>query len=147
MGKERNVKTMNATAIYPGDKITAYGQTYTVWSILYQDKYAYPGQADIEFIDDAGNYHHWKEYYDGGTIIREGIPAKYFRETSGAVSENGKGPIARIKPRRNNMPGVIAEILRPKGPDIWLGSFSTEESAMKAIRDYSATNRLCWKEM
>lgn len=133
---------INMEKVFPGDRITALGHTFTVWYILYQDHLC--DTYDVEFIDDHDRYHHWKQEYDGGTVIREGLPAKYFRETSGADSSH---PIARIKPRKNNMPGVVAEILRPDGHGIWLGSFSTEESAMKAIRDYSATNRLVWREM
>lgn len=130
--------------LYPGDQITAMGQAATIWSILYQDMYADPGERDIEFIDTDGNYRHWKECFDGGEVIRSGVPGEYYSEISGAC---GDGIIARIKPRRSGRPGVVAEILKRKGPDIWLGSFSTEEAAMKAIRDYSATNRLEWRKM
>ena len=128
--------------IHPGDAITAYGQTFTVWSVLYQDLYS--DTYDVEFLDDHDNYHHWKQEYDGGTVTRSGLPAKYFRETSGAC---GRGMIARIKPRRNGHSGVIAEILKLEGPDIWLGSFSDEESAMQAIESYSSSARLVWREM
>ena len=134
---------INMEKVFPGDRISALGYTFTVWSILYQDHLC--GSYDVEFIDDCGRYHHWKEDCDGGRLIREGLPAKYYRETSGA--EGDAYPIARIKPRKNGRPGVVAEILRPAGQDVWLGSFSTEESAMQAIEKHSAAAGLIWSEM
>ena len=133
---------INTEKVFPGDRITALGYTFTVWSILYQDHLC--GSYDVEFIDDHDRYHHWKQECDGGNVIREGEPAKYFSETSGAC---GSDIIARIKPRKNGRPGVVAEILRLHGADVWLGSFSSEESAMAAIESYSATHRLAWREM
>ena len=70
----------NETRVNPGDRITAYGQTFTVDRILYQDYFG-PREAvhpasdfwgyDVEFTDNAGNYHHWKQNQDGGTITRK----------------------------------------------------------------------------
>jgi len=53
-----------------GDIITAYGHYYTVGKIIYQD--CYMGNYDVEFLDDRGNYHHWKSKFDGGRIIPNG---------------------------------------------------------------------------
>lgn len=68
------------TRINPGDRISAYGLTFTVNKILYQDYYG-PREAvhpcsdcwgyDIEFTDNLGNYHHWKQNQDGGFLTRK----------------------------------------------------------------------------
>ena len=127
------------TRIHPGDQITALGLTFTVWSILYQDHCG--GTYDVEFIDDQDRYHHWKECHDGGTVTRSGEPGTYYRETSGAA---GADMIARIHPRRNGI-GCTATIIKRGGPDVWLGSFRTEEDALKALQ--YQTSPLVWKEM
>ena len=67
------------TRINPGDRITAYGYTFTVGKILYQDYYG-PREAvhpmsdcwgyDVEFTDTEGRYHHWKQNQDHGWVIR-----------------------------------------------------------------------------
>lgn len=65
--------------ILPGDRISALGCTYTVGTILYQEYYGDLSDAggtawwgyDVEFKDDAGRYHHWKQNEDGGTVIRK----------------------------------------------------------------------------
>ena len=65
--------------INPGDRISAFGYTFTVATILYQDYYgpredAAPGSDwwgyDIEFKDPDGRYHHWKQNQDFGKLIR-----------------------------------------------------------------------------
>ena len=127
------------TKIRPGDQITALGMTFTVWSILYQDHY--DDAYDVEFIDDQDRYHHWKECEDGGTVTRSGEPGTYYRETSGAA---GAAMIARVHPRRNGI-GCTATIIKRNGPSVWLGSFRTEEDALKSIRQYDSS--LAWKEM
>lgn len=71
--------------ILPGDRITVHGpfswadSTYTVGTILYQDWYGDRVQAgasdcwgyDIEFKDDNGRYHHWKQNQDHGIVERK----------------------------------------------------------------------------
>lgn len=61
----------NYAGIMPGDAVTAYGKTYTVDRVLYSeywDRYGY----DIEFIDPRGGYHHWKQWDDGGDLVKKG---------------------------------------------------------------------------
>lgn len=56
--------------IHVGDSISALGYTFKVEKILNQewwDRYGY----DVEFLDDRGNYHHWKQGEDGGEVIRQ----------------------------------------------------------------------------
>lgn len=65
--------------VFPGDKITALGKTYTVWIILYQ---SFWNKHDVEFMDKEGNYHHWFEADDNGCIIRSGKPGIYLRNES-----------------------------------------------------------------
>ena len=55
--------------IIEGDKITAYGLTFTVKHILYQEFWFKDGY-DCEFIDPKGNYHHWKQWEDNGNLLR-----------------------------------------------------------------------------
>lgn len=127
--------------VIPGDQISALGYTFTVWSILYQDRC--DGIYDVEFIDDQDRYHHWKQAEDGGAVTRSGEPGIYFRETSGAA---GRPVIACIRPRRVGR-GYTSRIIYRDGPEIWLGSSSTYDSALKEIRRYGSTHRLEWKEM
>ena len=57
--------------IEKGDKISALGYTFMVDKIIYQswwDRFGF----DCEFLDDKGNYHHWKEWDDGGAVIWKG---------------------------------------------------------------------------
>jgi len=62
-----------------GDKVTAYGQSFTVDRILYQDYYGSRSDVspasdcwgyDVEFIDTHGQYHHWKQNQDQGQAAR-----------------------------------------------------------------------------
>ena len=53
-----------------GDSITAFGHTFEVAKIIYQD--CYKGYYDVEFLDPRGGYHHWKSEFDGGYIIPNG---------------------------------------------------------------------------
>ena len=53
--------------VRPGDKIMAKGILVTVAKVLAQDYYG--GTWDVEFIDNAGNYRHWKSELDGGKVI------------------------------------------------------------------------------
>lgn len=55
--------------LFPGDKVVARGKMFTVYIILAQDYYN--GAWDVEFLDEKGNYHHWKSDYDGGEAIRQ----------------------------------------------------------------------------
>ena len=65
--------------IMTGDRITAYGLTFSVGTILFQDFYGHQENAcfgsdcfgfDCEFLDSKGNYHHWKQNQDGGFVER-----------------------------------------------------------------------------
>lgn len=66
--------------VRPGDMISAMGCTFTVGKILYQDYNGDRDQAgggdcwgyDVEFLDDRGGYHHWKQNQDHGDVIRVG---------------------------------------------------------------------------
>lgn len=51
-----------------GDRIYCMGITVEIAKILYQEYY--DGIWDVEFIDIAGNYRHWKSNLDGGHLIR-----------------------------------------------------------------------------
>ena len=53
-----------------GDIISALGHAFTVAKIMYQDYWDRFG-FDCEFLDDLGNYHHWKQWDDGGDVIRQ----------------------------------------------------------------------------
>ena len=64
--------------LLPGDRIIVGSIRARVGYIIYQD--AYPGYSlrgeseatngsyDIEFIDQYGNYRHWKSEMDGGRV-------------------------------------------------------------------------------
>ena len=56
--------------IVKGDKITAFGYTFEVDEVIYQDYYM--GNYDVEFLDTRGGYHHWKSEFDGGRVIKNG---------------------------------------------------------------------------
>lgn len=65
--------------VIKGDRITALGYTFTVDVIIFQDYFGEKEKAgigsdcfgfDIEFTDPKGNYHHWKQNQDGGTVSR-----------------------------------------------------------------------------
>lgn len=61
-----------------GDAISAMGYTFTVGKILHQvynGDLAHSGGSDcwgydVEFMDDNGGYHHWKQNQDGGEVVR-----------------------------------------------------------------------------
>jgi hypothetical protein len=53
--------------VRPGDAVKCMGVTAIIDEILYQD-YDYVDGWDIEFVDDMGNYRHWKQYFDGGDV-------------------------------------------------------------------------------
>lgn len=56
----------------PGDFVVLNGKKYVIAKIFYQF-YSERGVDDdgwmIEFNDDKGNYHYWKQYLDGGELI------------------------------------------------------------------------------
>ena len=52
-----------------GDKICALGITVTIEKVLYWD--CFDDEYDVEFIDTAGNYRHWKQWEDGGFLIKK----------------------------------------------------------------------------
>lgn len=51
-----------------GDKVKCYGITATIDRVISQFKDG-DGLWDIEFYDTAGNYRHWKQRFDGGTLV------------------------------------------------------------------------------
>ena len=55
--------------IQSGDLITAQGHTYEIEVILYQDHFEEEGWF-CEFRDTLGKLHYWKQYIDGGKLIR-----------------------------------------------------------------------------
>ena len=70
---ERTTKTLQH-----GDKITAFGLSFVIDRVIYQDFFGdVPPSSksdfwgfDCEFIDTKGNYRHWKQNQDGGTVYR-----------------------------------------------------------------------------
>lgn len=60
--------TTRCKRVRTGDKILCMGAVVTIGKILYQE---YFDDWDIEFIDTAGYYRHWKQYFDGGQLIRK----------------------------------------------------------------------------
>lgn len=124
--------------IYPGDAITASGMTFTVWNILYQDAAA--GSYDVEFIDDQDKYHHWKQEYDGGTVTRSGAPGTYYADV------NSRDRIACIREART--PGTYsARVLNRSDCEIYLGRFSSVDSALARLNSYGEVHGSVWKEM
>lgn len=57
---------MKKARAHKGDKVACMGIVVTIGKILYQDFWR---DWDIEFIDTAGNYRHWKQGFDGGRLI------------------------------------------------------------------------------
>lgn len=52
---------------HKGDKIACMGIVVTIEKVLFAD--IFEGCWDIELIDTAGNYRHWKQEYDGGRLF------------------------------------------------------------------------------
>lgn len=52
-----------------GDVVACKGIRAEIAKIFYQE--CYEGW-DIEFIDTKGVYRHWKQYFDGGELIKQG---------------------------------------------------------------------------
>lgn len=53
-----------------GDMVKVNGCSYVIGELYnadYWDRFGW----DIEFVDTHGNYHHWKQYEDGGEFIVE----------------------------------------------------------------------------
>ena len=48
-------------------KVPTMRITATIDKVIYSEKWH--DDYDIEFIDTHGNYRHWKQWDDGGTII------------------------------------------------------------------------------
>jgi len=60
----------NGKTVKSGDKISACGITVEIAKILnaeWWDRYGW----DIECIDINGEYHHWKQYEDGGKLKKK----------------------------------------------------------------------------
>lgn len=51
----------------PGDKVKYYGITSTIKKVIKQTKV--DGFWDIEFEDINGDYRHWNQRSDGGTLV------------------------------------------------------------------------------
>lgn len=68
MSKENNKQDFIGE-IEKGDKIQLNGLVCIVDKVYYSDHYE--GFYDCEFIDTLGNYRHWKQYHDGGILIKE----------------------------------------------------------------------------
>ena len=125
---------MTDKKIFPGDQITAQGHTFTVWRILYQD--CISGSYDVEFIDDADGYHHWKQDQDGGHIIRSGRAGNYY------LDMYDRQRIAAILPARQ--PGTYtARIITRGGAETYLGRYSSIAAAKTRLDTYCNA----WKEM
>lgn len=57
-----------------GDVVRVNGRDYVIAEITYQDFWERGADDDgwmIEFIDNKGDYHYWKQYLDGGELIRK----------------------------------------------------------------------------
>lgn len=54
-----------------GDSVHRRGRIYTIEKILSQSYWEGYGW-DLEFVDTNSCYHHWKQYDDGGDLIRKG---------------------------------------------------------------------------
>lgn len=53
-----------------GDSICVQGRTYKIAKIISKDHYEREGWF-LEFLDPQGHYHYWKQYCDGGEIIKQ----------------------------------------------------------------------------
>ena len=51
-----------------GSIINACGESAVIKKVLFQDVNLENLMADVEFIDENGNYRHWKSWADGGTL-------------------------------------------------------------------------------
>lgn len=57
-----------------GDIVKVNGIKYEIAEIFYQFCSERGADDDgwlIEFIDTKGNYHYWKQYLDGGKLVRK----------------------------------------------------------------------------
>lgn len=54
------------------DAVEVGGKRYIIAKILHQDFWGSRNEWDIEFIDSCDNYHHWKQGFDGGRLIKKG---------------------------------------------------------------------------
>lgn len=55
-----------------GDTVNVCGKRYTIAKILSQSYWESRDEWDIEFVDTSNNYHHWKQGFDGGRLIKKG---------------------------------------------------------------------------
>lgn len=51
-----------------GATVTALGMTFEIAKVLGNFEYYADWGFNIEFLDPDGNYHHWKQWDDGGEI-------------------------------------------------------------------------------
>ena len=59
---------MENNEIKKGDIIKVQGTSLTVDKIFYQD---FDGFWDVEFLDAKGKCRKWKQFFDGGELIRK----------------------------------------------------------------------------
>ena len=123
--------------IYPGATITAHGLSFIVWLVLFQDLHARDGQRDVEFVDNFGRYHHWKEALDAGTVTRNGRPGQYYR-VPGEVDY-----IAAIRPAHDEKT-FSARVIHKSGTATYYGRFNSIQAAEKAIETHTQKQ---WKLM
>lgn len=71
----------NMRDLRPGDKIqcpmtvgriTISDYTVEIAEIIYQEPWSWREAYYLEFIDTKGNYHSWKQNFDGGKAILAG---------------------------------------------------------------------------
>ena len=52
-----------------GSIIKACGESAVIKKVLFQDVDLENLMADVEFIDESGNYRHWQSWSDGGSLV------------------------------------------------------------------------------
>lgn len=51
-----------------GARVTALGMTFEIAEVIGNFEWYSDWGFNIEFLDPKGNYHHWKQWDDGGEI-------------------------------------------------------------------------------
>ena len=73
----QNYRGHNIKKLEVGDKISAQGYTFEIAEIISQDYWGdyiednpdWDWGFYCEFLDPKGNYHYWKQQFDGGRVI------------------------------------------------------------------------------